>query len=202
MSVLFIIGSVCFGGAAAAFLLPSANHVRLNWVFFTGSIIFTVAGYLQLRHATNQKGQISRFFAWRPQNVGYPAALTQWIGALFFNINTFDATLTDFSWIEGDLYIWTPNVIGSVLFLVSACYLLQETTFRFAISDLDSCGAWINLLGCIAFMISALCSVDLPWQVSESVTRLALITIALGALCFLIVSVLTLLRMGSDQMSP
>ncbi|WP_281613631.1 hypothetical protein [Flammeovirga sp. SubArs3] len=190
MSVLFMFGASCFAIASIMFLLPKQDADFWNKIYFVGSIPFTSAAFLQLLDATNQEGQSWKLMAYRPQNRGYMAGLTQWLGTILFNFNTYDATL-QLSWLQDDFAVWTPNMVGSILFLISGYILLKEIGFTYSISNKSNLSVWINMLGCVTFMISAVASIYLPIELGAWVTNLALVNTLAGALCFFTCAVLS-----------
>jgi hypothetical protein len=175
IAVLFIIGSSCFalGGFASnwpQYLPPGFKDSSvINMVFFVGSLFFTSAAWLQLLEAINgdvadigtsagTPGQHWRWFAWKPHNAGYSASLIQFIGAVLFNFNTADAMIAGLGWMGEDLLIWTPDVIGSVCFLIASYLALIEVSHRFWSVQPGQVGWWIvmlNMLGSVAFMLAA-----------------------------------------------
>jgi hypothetical protein len=182
IAVLFIIGSGCFAlGSFASnwpqYIPPGLNRSGgINSVFFVGSIFFTSAAWLQLLEAVN--GDVAdigvsagahqrrwRWFAWKPHNAGYCASLIQFIGTVLFNFNTADAIITGLDWVEEDLLIWTPDVIGSVCFLVASYLAMIEVSHRFWSVQPRQVGWWIavlNMLGSVAFMLAAVYTIFLP----------------------------------------
>ncbi|WP_156152329.1 YrhK family protein [Flammeovirga sp. OC4] len=194
MSILFMVGASCFIYSSFTFLLPHPNESFLNIIFFIGSIPFTFAAFFQLLNATNQKNQEWKLMAFRPKNSGYIAGLTQWLGTLLFNINTFDAT-RKLDWLEGDLLVWVPNMLGSILFLISAFYLLKEISFKLNWDDRENLSIWINMLGCITFMISAIASIYLPQPLPLAFVQFALVNTGIGAICFFLAAFIGLTRL-------
>ena len=95
MNRFLIFGSFCFILSSTLYLFRFHNSSRLNHIFFIGSVFFTLAGYLQIVIAGKGKNEFSSLHQWLNKNRDYKAAFTQWIGMLFFNINTFDACLQD-----------------------------------------------------------------------------------------------------------
>ena len=102
--------------------------MQVNAIFFVGSIPFTIAAYLQLFQAANAGGWVAsdsrvskRHTApgWRPNDIGWLSSAFQFAGTVLFNFNTFDAMLPSLNWIQQDLVIWVPNIVGSILFLSS-----------------------------------------------------------------------------------
>ena len=202
-SVLFLLGSV-FSLVPDLARVLSINSASINRIFFVGSIPFTTAAYLQLFQAANagrfmsrpmQLQEHVRWFGWRPSDIGWLSCALQFIGTLLFNVNTFDAMLPDLSWYKQDLTIWAPDLVGSVLFLISGYLAFIETCHRYWAWQPDSISWWVtftNLLGCVGFMISALSSVVLPQLTSSAWINISLLFTLVGALGFLIGSLLML----------
>ena len=153
IGVIFAMGSLLFALASVLSLMPalaqawSLDSTGINAIFFTGSIPFTTAAYLQLFQAANvdegkganagkgagvsfRRGPMGdshqrlltpfmRLFVWRPSDIGWLSSALQFIGTILFNFNTFDAMIPSLTWFQEDLVIWAPNIIGSILFLAS-----------------------------------------------------------------------------------
>jgi hypothetical protein len=171
IAVLFMIGSALFavGGFRAAWPDASVLHwiasSAINPVFFTGSLFFTTAAYLQFYEVLNGDitvpGAPRRFFGWRPRNLGYFAALVQLIGTLLFNRNTADALIPGLGWRGQDMLVWKPDIIGSFCFLVSSQLAAMEYAHSWFTFRPRQLSWWIvvaNMLGSILFMVSAIAS--------------------------------------------
>jgi len=210
IALSFIIGSACFGVGSFASNWPHYSPAWfgdsgiINTVFFVGSLFFTTAAWLQLLESINgdvadigastgSDRQSWRWFAWKPHNAGYSASLIQFVGTLLFNFNTADAMLSGLTLVEEELLIWTPDVIGSVCFLVASYLALIEVSHRFwsfQPRQMDWWIAVINLLGSVAFMLAAVFSFFLPssgnaeWLWGANFFTLA------GAVCFFVASYL------------
>jgi hypothetical protein len=202
-SCLFILGSVLSlaPGLARAWSLDS--HA-VNMIFFAGSIPFTTAAYLQLFQSANA-GEFSPLgvverprpvaFGWRPHDIGWLSCALQFPGTLLFNINTFDALLPGLDWLQQDLAIWAPDVAGSLLFLASGYLAFAETSHAHFAWRPQSLSWWVtfaNLLGCIAFMISAVFAFVPPQAPGFDAAGLAVLFTLLGAAGFLVGSLLML----------
>jgi hypothetical protein len=159
---------------------------------------------LQLFQAANAGGFMPRsrqlqehvrWFGWRPRDIGWLSCALQFVGTLLFNVNTFDAMLPDLSWYKQDLAIWAPDLVGSILFLISGYLAFIETCHLHWAWQPDSISWWVtftNLLGCVGFMISALFSVVLPQLTGSALVTVSLLFTLVGALGFLIGSLLML----------
>jgi hypothetical protein len=134
-------------------------------------------------------------WAWRPRDKNWLAAATQFPGTLFFNHSTFAATVHNLTAAEADKYVWRPDLFGSVLFLVSSGYAisalgdgLRRPQWRL----LPWWIAWLNMLGSVAFMVSAIASFVLPSTDTVIDLPLANAGTLVGAICFLVGAALML----------
>lgn len=207
---LFIIGSACFSLGAFASNWPQYSPTGLtdsgviNTVFFIGSLFFTGAAWLQLLEAIN--GDVAdsdtasgthcrswRWFAWNPHNAGYSGSLIQFVGTLLFNINTADAMITGLTGVEQDILIWTPDIIGSICFLVASYLALIEISHGLWSFQPRQLSWWIvllNLLGSVTFMLAAVFNFFLPSTGDAEWLWGANFFTLLGAVCFLFASYL------------
>lgn len=192
IAICFMIGSTLFAIGSGASLV-GLHAASAPWVFFLGSLFFTTAAFLQWLEAINNdlvaarvRGFSWRIFMVRPRNLGYIATTVQLLGTLFFNANTGYALIEDLDWRHQELLIWTPNLFGSICFLVASQAALMEVSHSYwswRPRDLTWWIAAVNMLGSIFFMISALAAFVVPGggAIEPLVTDLG--TLA-GALCF------------------
>lgn len=188
MALLFVVGSACFALGAAPSYAVAVGAEADAVTFFVGSLFFTTAATLQ-------------WISWRVDNDRHRldgwAAAVQWIGTVFFNISTFAAMDDQLSASEVDRHVWTPDVRGSICFLVSSGLAWYATTHRLWAWQPHR-RAWLvaalNLIGSIAFGASAVASYVVPDTDelrSESLTNLGTFV---GAICFLLAAALLLPR--------
>jgi hypothetical protein len=217
IGAIFAVGSLLFALASLATLLraptgaSSIGTATINRIFFAGSIPFTVAAYLQLFQAANAavppgraSGQSRRteLLGWHPADIGWLSSALQFAGTLLFNVNTLDATLPSLDWLQQDLLIWGPDLFGSVLFLVSGYLAFIETCHAHWAFRPRSASWWVvfvNLLGCVAFMASALTAVVLPGLVDAEIVTLSVTFTLIGAVGFLLGSLLMLVESGNSE---
>jgi hypothetical protein len=171
----------------------------IGWVFFIGALFFTAAGYLQWLEAHNNdvtdtarwnasRPRRWRLFGWCPRNFGYLAASVQLVGTILFNVNTTDALIAGLGWEGQDLLVWTPDILGSICFLVASQLAIMEIShhsWSFQPRSLSWWIAAINLLGSVLFMISALASFVEPGP-AMAAPQLANFGTFAGAVCFFI----------------
>jgi hypothetical protein len=214
IAMVFALGSLLFAVASVLCLAPalarawSLDATAVNAVFFAGSIPFTTAAYLQLFQAANvtpfsgndsNSKQRRKPFGWRPTDVGWLSSAMQIVGTILFNFNTFDAMIPELTWFEQDLAIWIPNFVGSILFLLSGYLAFIETCHTHWAWQPKSISWWvvfINLLGCVGFMASAMLSIYWPGSPNVEVVTLATAFTLQGAVCFLVGSLLMLPEMA------
>jgi hypothetical protein len=203
---LFMLGASCFALGAIPAYMRAVGASADAMTFFVGSIFFTSASYCQLLQAqspgmtgVDEQRQHTRIqaqsWAWRPRDKNWLAAATQFPGTLFFNISTFVATVNNLTAAEADKHVWRPDVFGSVLFLVASAYAISALGVGFwglRLRVLSWWIAWLNMLGSVAFMASALASFVLPSTDTLIDIPLANAGTFLGAVCFLIGAALML----------
>lgn len=173
-----MIGASLFALGCVLFLNAFTHEFTLDAVFFIGSIFFTLAAFCQ-------------FYQSRKANeVIYWSAFAQFVGTLLFNLNTFDAFF-NFGLLQRELLVWVPNIFGSILFQVSASLAMLNICkkwwgWRFA--DAQWRVGLVNYLGCVAFLISAVLAFV------PSLTGWATVFTLVGAGCFFVAAVMSLLR--------
>lgn len=180
---LFAIGSSLFAIATIPGMPAVAGAGLANVLCFIGSWFFTTAGWMQLVLSGPTKG------------IGWLSAATQFVGTILFNISTGSALWEHAVKPERRL-VWAPDALGSLAFLISGVLGVIAVTAIVGIVQLKSRdwqGEWINMIGCVAFAVSALGAF-----VSESgVTADALLAnlgTFIGALCFLVAALVMLPR--------
>ncbi|MDH3790121.1 MAG: hypothetical protein OES41_00110 [Rhodospirillales bacterium] len=221
IAVLFMIGSALFalGGALATWphapALQWIDQALIAWVFFVGALFFTAAAYLQWLEALNNDvtnvtqpngsgPRRWRFLGWRPRNLGYLAASVQLVGTVLFNFNTADALIAGLGWEGQDLVVWTPDILGSICFLVASQLAVMEVSHYFWSFQPRILSWWItviNLLGSVLFMISAVASFVEPGAVMASPWLANFGTFA-GAVCFFVGAYLLIPELFDKAPSP
>lgn len=210
IGAIFAIGAALFAWGAVLSLFPelaalwSLQTEQVARVFFAGSIPFTTAAWLQLMQSANagsfaaaQQQPVTRFriFGWHPGDAGWLSCALQFAGTILFNINTYNAMHTGLNWQQQDTAIWLPDLLGSMLFLASGYLAFIETCHRHW-AWMPHLLSWritfVNLLGCIAFMISAVLAFVPANAADPTVLALSLCFTLLGAIGFFVGAALML----------
>ncbi len=207
---LFIIGSGLFALGAVP---PYANAVGLRTcavTFFVGSVFFTSAAFLQYREvvgALPAMGAARRhsFWVWAPRNLGWLAVAVQLAGTLWFNWSTANAVRDNLSAALTDHRVWRPDALGSAAFLIASAVALRDAG-RVATPNRPKSRTWkigvLNLVGSIAFGISAVAAFVIPSSGDLWNAQLSNLGTLAGALCFLTGAILLLNPESSGASVP
>jgi hypothetical protein len=203
VGVLFAVGATCFALGSAPGYAGAVGNGADSLTFFTGSIFFTSAAFLQYLEAVNTRQDISLHgaggrvvvFTWRPDDLAWSSSIIQFLGTLFFNTSTFWAMWTRFSTAVTDRLVWRPDIYGSICFLVASSLAWYEFNRRAWAFKPRSLSWWIvalNLLGSIAFGVSAVSAFIVPPEGHYLNVVLVNLGTFTGAVCFFIGAVLLL----------
>jgi hypothetical protein len=180
---LFAIGSTLFAVATLPGLSALAGAGLVNLLCFVGSWFFTSAGWMQL------------VLSGPALRIGWLSAATQFAGTILFNIST-GASLWAHAVKPERRLVWAPDATGSLAFLVSGALGVVAVTTVVGVFELKSRdwrAEWINMIGCVAFGVSALGAFVTKSGVTED-ALLANVGTFIGALCFLAAALLVLPR--------
>ena len=152
-SRLFAVGSFLFALGAVFATISSLSTWIASVTFFAGSVFFTVAALIQWLLS----GRPS-FSGWRGAEASdWWSAAIQFVGTLCFNVSTFAAMISP-DRAEAASHVWRPDVYGSAAFLISSLLALRACTENDRLWDPAARiwrVAWLNMLGSVAFGISA-----------------------------------------------
>ncbi|MCU7820628.1 hypothetical protein [Kitasatospora sp. DSM 101779] len=205
-SLAFVLGGALFAAGAAVAQFGSGDATTSAVIYFTGGLCFNTGGYVTLlqvinapRHVPGGQGSLVtrrwRWWRYEPVRVDWLSAFVLFAGTLVFAVNLLDSFLQGLSVQQVNRLIWTPDVIGCVLFLISGHLGLVEVCHgrpRLLPRDL---GWWIvavNQLGSVLFMVSALAAFTKPSTGSLVNADIANWGTLTGALCFSVGGVLQL----------
>ena len=189
IGLLFAVGSTCFLIGPIPWYADAVGARTDAATYFVGSLFFTTAAYLSYVQVIRPAG--ARWIAWEPTVMGFWATFIQWIGTLFFNVTTL-AGLLSLDHAAAERYVWRPDTLGSVCFLVSSAIAFAEAGhrwFSWRPGERDWHITALNLWGSVFFGISAIGAYVLP---DDSLYNTAWSNggTFLGAACFLVASIL------------
>jgi hypothetical protein len=163
IAVLFAVGSLLFVLGAVPAYASAAGARWDSLTFFAGSLFFTSAGFLTYREAVDagppaQNPAGRRFFVFQPRRIDWWATAVQLAGTLYFNVSTGVATQADLAATAAHQHVWRPDAVGSICFLVASALAWFEVCHAWVAWRPHVLSWWItfvNLLGSIAFGVSA-----------------------------------------------
>ncbi|MEI6620633.1 MAG: hypothetical protein WCP28_01825 [Actinomycetes bacterium] len=159
MALGFGIGSILFA-VGAVLAADNAPELPTCVVFAVGAVCFTAAAFVQWRRAVAEgflRGAAHPGLDW--SNPDWLSAVAQLLGTLYFNVMTLRALALVVNPEHAHTDVWHPNVIGSVLFLISSVIALEpESRFRrhTLVRGRSWWICWANMLGSVFFAASAL----------------------------------------------
>jgi hypothetical protein len=198
--VLFAIGSLLFAiGSVPGY--TSAVGSRADTVtYFIGSLFFTTASFLAYREAVDAAPRglnpaRRRVLVFQPRRVDWWATAIQLAGTVYFNVSTGVAMADSLSAAAAHRHVWRPDAIGSVCFLIASVLCWFEVCHGWTAWRPRSWSWWItlaNLVGSIAFGISAVAGYVDPVTGQVHNSGGADATTLIGAVCFLAGAVMLL----------
>ena len=201
IGVLFSIGATCFAVGAIHSYLTAVGDTYDGLTFFIGSIFFTSAAFLQYLEAINtpytplNEKEKFRIHVWAPNRIGWWAVVVQFIGTVFFNLNTFNALRSNLSINQLTHLVWIPDAYGSICFLVASLLAWMEVShalWSWRPRSFSWNIAGLNMLGSIFFGISAVGAFVLPGTGLPLNVFLVNMGTFAGGVCFLVAAILLL----------
>ncbi|WP_062292433.1 hypothetical protein [Demequina phytophila] len=186
----FGLGSLCFAVGALPWYAEWAGAVATGVTFFTGSVLFTVAGAIQLLLSGRS---LPRGGATRADRLDWWAAAVQSVGTVLFNVSTFAALAAALRQPDAVGIGWRSNAWGSLAFLVSGALALGAARRRHELWHVRARtpeAAWLGMAGSVAFGVSAIGAYVVPETGSFVSLLWANLGTFVGALCFLAAAVL------------
>ncbi len=166
------------------------------WTYAIGSVFFTLAALLQFLISIGAVRPDARPRAgvqWRARvratnRPDWWAGVVQFIGTLLFNVSTFMALNESLSAVEADRQVWAPDFFGSAAFLIASALAFSDVDkpwLSWRPRDLGWSVAMLNMVGSIAFGVSAIVSRVVPTTGDLRNEALANLGTFVGAICFL-----------------
>jgi hypothetical protein len=166
-------------------------------VFLAGGACFSSGGYATVLQAVNEPREVGpdgapsaggwRWWASEPGRIEWMSAAALFVGTLVFAINIVDSFIEELSPRAADRLVWSPDVVGCVLFLLSGHLAMRALGgWLRRPRDLGWGIAAVNQLGSILFMVSAVASFVKPSTGAALAIGVANWGTLTGALCFAI----------------
>ena len=195
-----MIGSTLFAVGAAVAIWDLGSASLTNMLCFIGAWFFTAAGLMQTALSGAATTKVD-YGTGRMFRAVWLAAAIQSIGTILFNVSTSGA-LSAHTVLAEERLVWNPDAGGSVAFLISAAFVyvgyFRERDTLWEPGRSEWWAAHINMLGCIAFGISAVGAFILSDGSTEN-AMLANWGTLIGALCFFFSSAVVLPQLGWNR---
>ncbi|MCX4751134.1 hypothetical protein OG455_37480 [Kitasatospora sp. NBC_01287] len=199
----FTLGGALFALGAALGQLGASGPTASASIYFTGGLFFTTGGYASLLQAINaprrggEPGSLVavgwRWWSYEPMRIGWLSTFVLFTGTLVFGVNLLDSFLQGLTAQQVNRLIWTPDLVGCLLFLVSGHLAIAEVCHgrpRLSPRGLDWWIVAVNQLGSVLFLIAALAAFTRPDTGSQVNVDVANWGTFAGALCFSVGGVL------------
>ncbi|WP_328540642.1 hypothetical protein [Streptomyces sp. NBC_00344] len=194
----FIIGGALFAAGAAVAQFGSGDATTCASIYFAGGLFFNIGGYVSLLQVINAPRPVSggegalvtrrwRWWSYEPKHVDWLSAFVLFAGTLVFAVNLLDSFLQGLTAQQINRLVWSPDVIGCVLFLISGHLAFVEICHGRPCIRQRSLGWWIvavNQSGSVLFLVSAFAAYTRPATGSLINADIANWGTLTGALCF------------------
>jgi hypothetical protein len=156
-------------------------------VFVVGGVFFTTGGYSSVLLVANRDGGRWRWWSTEPGNLEWGSAVALFVGTLYFGASLLAALIGDLTTAQEHRLVWSPEIVGCVLFLLSghlALVQLRRERRQGRRADLGWWIAVVNQAGSVLFMAAAIAAFVRPTTGDELAVGVANWSTFAGAACF------------------
>ena len=211
----FFLGGSLFAIGALLAQLDVGSVRTADVVYLVGGVFFSLGGYASVVQASNMPTEVDEtgalgsgawtWWRWRWHQIGWLSVLVLFVGTLFFAVSLVAAFAQNLTARQSDGWIWLPDIIGCVCFLVSGHLALLEVCHGRIGVRTDDLGWWIvavNQIGSVLFFLAGLAAFVRP--ATSTVVNEGLVnwgTFA-GAVCFAVGGVMQLFERPASATKP
>jgi hypothetical protein len=196
VAAAFSVGSTCFALGALPIYADAVGPSADDATYFIGSLFFTTAALLQVLLSSGVIEPDERPRAsvqWRrrvlaTRRADWWAGVVQFVGTLMFNVSTFEALKTSLDATQEARRVWTPDARGCIAFLVASALVFPDVArpwLTWRPHDLGWSIAMLNMVGSIAFTVSAIGAYTIPSTGNLVSLQWDNLGTFIGGLCFL-----------------
>jgi hypothetical protein len=178
----------------AGLALVGVSSTACASVYLVGGVFFSTGGYCSVLQVVNEPRDPDggdpppwRWWSREPRRLQWLSAVVLFAGTLVFAINLVDSFIAELSPAAEDRLVWSPDMVGCALFLVSGHLALTEIGGGRRFWRHRDLGWWIvgvNQIGSVLFMVSAVASFVEPASAEAVNAGIANWGTLTGALCF------------------
>jgi hypothetical protein len=134
-----------------------------------------------------------RWWSLEPGRLDWSSAVVLFVGTLYFGASLLAAMIGDLSTAQEHRLVWSPELVGCVLFLLSGHLALTQMRRERPRGHRADLGWWIavvNQVGSALFMVAAIAAFARPSTGDELAVGIANWGTLTGALCFAMAGVM------------
>ena len=197
------VGAVFFALGALLAQVDIGTAWDVDTVYLVGGLLFSLGGYVGLLQASNAPTDLEangalnarrwRWFAFDPQRIGWLSAAVLFAGTVVFGVSLLVSYASDLTPRQTDDWVWGPDILGCLCFLVSGHLALVEVGHGWIWRIVNDLGWWIvsvNQIGSVIFFLAGLASFVQPTTSTALNAGLANWGTCVGSLCFVVGGVL------------
>ena len=195
----FVLGGSLFSLGALLAGTGTGSVRAVDVVYLVGGVFFSLGGYLSVLQASNSPTQIDgggmlsspgwRWWRADPKHLGWLSAAVLFVGTLFFAVSLVAAFAEGLTPRQSNGWIWLPDMLGCVSFLVSGHLALLEVCQGHVGVRARDVGWWVvavNQVGSVLFFLAGLAAFVRPATSEELDAGLVNWGTFTGALCFVL----------------
>lgn len=194
-AVAFILGGSLFALGALFAQLDVGTLATVNVTYLTGGFFFSLGGYVSIllvvnairdeRHRAADDPML--WWAYQPHRRGWLSAAVLFVGTLLFAVSLVAAFAEGLTPRQSDTWIWLPDILGCVCFLLSGHLAMLEVGgghFGVRVHEIAWWVVAVNQLGSILFFLAGIAAFTRPATSSAIDVGLVNWGTCTGAVCF------------------
>jgi hypothetical protein len=195
-AVAFTLGGSLFALGAVLAQLGEVALVAVNTTYLVGGVFFSLGGYASVLLAVNGSARDAeptdeaiRWWGYEPQRRDWLSAAVLLLGTLLFAVSLVAAFAEGLTPRQSDGWIWFPDILGCLCFLVSGHLAMLEVGGGHVGVHVRAIGWWVvavNQLGSVLFFLAGLAAFVRPATSAALDAGLVNWGTFAGAVCFAI----------------
>jgi hypothetical protein len=200
-SVAFVLGGSLFALGACFAGLGVGTLVTVNVTYLVGGFFFSLGGYTSVLLASNGVAGPMHWWSRQPGRRDWLSSVVLFAGTLFFAVSLVAAFVQGLTPRQSDTWIWLPDIIGCVCFLVSGHLAMLSVGDGHVVLRPREVTWWVvvvNQVGSVLFFLAGLAAFTRP--ATSGAVNIAIVNWGTftGAVCFAIGGVIQIF----DQPTP
>lgn len=195
-AVAFTLGGSLFALGAVLAQLGEVALLTVNLTYLVGGFFFSLGGYASVLLAVNGSARDDdptdgaiRWWGYVPQRRDWLSAAVLFVGTLLFAVSLVAAFAEGLTPRQSDGWIWFPDILGCVCFLLSGHLAMLEVGGGHVGVHVHAIGWWVvavNQLGSVLFFLAGLAAFVRPATSAALDAGLVNWGTFAGAVCFAI----------------